>query len=128
MTSGGRPNLAALAEQLDGVSYEVLRRAARGKTRPSSTLLEEVARVLGLRADYFLECRIADVVQRLDPRSGTTSETVRLVERLRSVLLGSTKDTVLPISEAEEPHTFDDLPPLSDEAHLRLLALFRGVR
>jgi hypothetical protein len=88
VTAGGRPNLAALAQQLNGVSYESLRRAARGRATPSTTLIEEVARMLRLSPDYFLEYRLAQVARRLDLRTAvgrTSCERLNDLDRQRNL-------------------------------------------
>jgi hypothetical protein len=58
VTQGGKPNWAALASELEGVHYETLRQAATGRRRPTPRLMEECARALRIRPEYFLEYRI----------------------------------------------------------------------
>jgi hypothetical protein len=89
VTTGGRPNLASFARELNGIHYETLRRAVRGEAPVSLRLLEETARVLRLNSDYFRETPLLQAVQAMDTR--------RPIE--------------LTISEREE-----ELPPVSDEA------------
>lgn len=57
-TQKGKPNLAAFAAELEGFHYETLRHVASGRRQPSPRLMEECARVLRIRPDYFLEYRI----------------------------------------------------------------------
>jgi hypothetical protein len=58
VTQRGDPNWAAFASELDGIHYETLRRAATGRRRPSPELIEECARALRVRPEYFLEYRV----------------------------------------------------------------------
>lgn len=83
-TSAGRPNLAAFAEQLNGVRYESLRRAVRGGAAPSLALLEEAARVLRLPPEHFIEYRVAQLRRHLDVRTATWEELLDAVEALES--------------------------------------------
>lgn len=67
VTQRGEPNWAAFASELEGVHYETLRRAAIGRTRPSPSLIEECARVLRLRPEYFLEYRVYEAQRDFEP-------------------------------------------------------------
>ncbi len=58
VTQSGKPKWSALASELDGFHYETLRRAATGRTPPAPRLIEECARALRVRPDYFLEYRV----------------------------------------------------------------------
>ena len=49
--------IATFAEVLDGVSAGVLRAAVAGDTTPSPALIEECARFLRVRPEYFREYR-----------------------------------------------------------------------
>ena len=51
--------VATFAEVLDGVSPGVLRAAVSGEVAPSPALIEECARFLRVRPDYFREYREA---------------------------------------------------------------------
>jgi hypothetical protein len=51
--------IATFAEVLDGVSAGVLRSAVAGDVGPSATLIEECARFLRVRPEYFREYREA---------------------------------------------------------------------
>jgi hypothetical protein len=66
-TNSGRPNWSAFASELHDVHYETLRRVVTGQRQPSPHLIEESARVLGVRPDYFLEYRLYLARQQLDP-------------------------------------------------------------
>lgn len=68
VTQTGRPNWAALAAELDGFHYESIRRVASGRRYPSAKLIEECARVLRVRPDYFVEYRIHLARREFDPR------------------------------------------------------------
>lgn len=118
VTSRGRPNLAAFSERLDGVSYEVLRRAARGSTKPSLRLLEEVARALELRPDYFLEYRIAHAAANLDLRSADRAKLIRALGRLESLNRKPEKQSAL-YSEDE----FTQVPPFPPQIQTQLAVL-----
>jgi hypothetical protein len=49
--------ISTFAEVLDGISPAELRAAVRGETAPSVRLMEECARFLRVRPDYFREYR-----------------------------------------------------------------------
>ena len=49
--------IATFAEVLDGVSPSTLRAAVAGDTAPSAPLIEECARFLRVRPEYFREYR-----------------------------------------------------------------------
>lgn len=66
-TRSGNANWSAFAARLEGVHYETLRRAVSGDRQPSPKLMEECARVLGIRADTFVEYRIYLVRRSFDP-------------------------------------------------------------
>jgi hypothetical protein len=51
--------IATFAEVLDGVSPSALRAAVAGATAPSPALIEECARFLRVRPEYFREYRTA---------------------------------------------------------------------
>ncbi len=51
--------IATFAEVLDGVSPATLRAAVTGVTPPSPGLIEECARFLRVRPEYFREYRVA---------------------------------------------------------------------
>jgi hypothetical protein len=57
-TRSRNPNWSALAARLEGVHYETLRRATTGERPPAPRLMEECARIFGLRPEYFLEYRL----------------------------------------------------------------------
>lgn len=63
------PNWAALASELQGVHYETLRQAATGRRSATPRLMEECARVLRVRPEYFLEYRIYLAQRDFDPAS-----------------------------------------------------------
>jgi hypothetical protein len=67
VTQRGKPNWAALALELEAVHYETLRQAATGRRRPTARLMEECARVLRVRPEYFLEYRIYLAQRDFDP-------------------------------------------------------------
>ena len=67
VTQRGKPNWAALASELDGIHYETLRQAATGRRHAPAGLIEEVARVLRTRPEYFLEYRVYLAQRDFDP-------------------------------------------------------------
>jgi hypothetical protein len=67
VTRSGKPNWAAFASELNGFHYETLRRAATGRRPPSPALIEECARALELRPEYFVEYRIHLAQRQFDP-------------------------------------------------------------
>ncbi len=69
VTQGGKPNWAALASELEGLHYETLRQAATGRRRPTPHLIEECARVLKIRPEYFFEYRVYLAQREFDPAS-----------------------------------------------------------
>lgn len=58
VTNTGKPNWAAFASELEGFHYETVRRAATGRRPPTPRLMEECARTLRIRPEYFLEYRV----------------------------------------------------------------------
>jgi hypothetical protein len=69
VTQTGKPNWAAFASELEGFHYESIRRVAAGRRFPSARLIEECARVLRIRPEYFVEYRIHLVRRDFDPRA-----------------------------------------------------------
>lgn len=87
VTESGKPNWAALASGLNGFHYETLRQAATGRRRPTPRLIEECARLLRVRAEYFVEYRAYLVQRDFDPTKvghEQTLENLALWESLRS--------------------------------------------
>jgi len=66
-TQAGTPNWASFASELQGIHYETLRQAATGRRRASPRLIEECARALRIRPDYFLEYRLYLAQRDFDP-------------------------------------------------------------
>jgi transcriptional regulator with XRE-family HTH domain len=67
-TASSKPSWAAFAAELD-VHYETLRRAMTGDRRPSPRLMEECARALRIRPEYFLEYRVYLAQRDFDPQA-----------------------------------------------------------
>lgn len=85
-TASGKPKWATFAAELEGVYCETLRRAVAGKRRPSPKLIEECARVLRIRATYFLEYRLHLAQQDFDAQHvglAHAAENLRLWQRAR---------------------------------------------
>ena len=57
LTSGGRVNLRAFAAEVEMFPYQTLRRATVGARPASVELMQECARVLRVRPEYFAEYR-----------------------------------------------------------------------
>jgi hypothetical protein len=68
-TSNGDPNWSAFAADLEGIHYETLRRTVVGDQRPSPNLIEECARALRVRPEYFLEFRLYLAQRDFDPEA-----------------------------------------------------------
>jgi hypothetical protein len=66
-TGTGNPNWSAFSAELEDVHYETLRRAVAGERAPSPLLMEECARVLRVRPEYFLEYRMHLAQRDFDP-------------------------------------------------------------
>jgi hypothetical protein len=69
VTQTGKPNWAAFAAGLEGFHYESIRRVAAGRRYPSPRMIEECARVLRVRPEYFVEYRIHFARRDFDPRA-----------------------------------------------------------
>ena len=61
VTSTGKVNLRAFAQELEGCPYHSLRRAVVGDRPATVELMEECARALRVRPDYFADYREAKV-------------------------------------------------------------------
>lgn len=61
----GNPTWHAFADHLD-MNYEVLRKAVAGEREPSVRLMEECARELRIRPEYFAEYRMAKAQEQFD--------------------------------------------------------------
>jgi transcriptional regulator with XRE-family HTH domain len=68
VTQTGKPNWAAFAAEFEDMQYESIRRVAAGRRYPSARLIEECARVLRVRPEYFVEYRIHLARREFDPR------------------------------------------------------------
>ena len=79
-TRTGKPSWSAFAAQLDGIHYETLRRTITGRRHPTPALIEECARVLGVRPDYFAEYRLWHARRELDEREVGLEQALRNLE------------------------------------------------
>ena len=79
-TGTGSPNWSAFAARLQSVHYETLRRVVAGKRPPSPVLIEECARVFGLRPEYFLEYRVYLAQRDFDPDAVGLERALRNLE------------------------------------------------
>jgi hypothetical protein len=85
-TRSGKPNWSAFAKEIEGVSYETLRRVVAAALPPSRELIEECARALRIRPEYFLEYRLYRAQRDFDPREvgiDRAVENLRVWERAR---------------------------------------------
>lgn len=80
VTASGKPKWSAFAVELDGVHYETLRRAVAGERRPSSRLMEECARVLRIRPQYFVEYRLHLAQRDFDPGHAGLERAIKNLE------------------------------------------------
>lgn len=112
VTSAGRPNLSEFSRQLDGIGYEALRRAARAQTAPSVRLMEEVARVLQVPADHFIEYRVIAAVARLDATTNQIADVLKRLRRLEGAQIASRRIDGAEPELSEDPDDADRLPPL----------------
>ncbi len=109
VTRAGRPNLAAFARELKGVSYEALRRVFTGERQPSSVMLAECARVLRVAPEYFLEVRLIRARAKLNvEEAGWEAAALCLAE---AGLAASTPD-----SQPPPPRVIDALRRIFAEA------------
>jgi plasmid maintenance system antidote protein VapI len=67
-TQTGNVNWRAFARTLEGIHYETLRKAVAGERTATPHIIEEVARALGLRPDYFVEYRLWQAQREFDIR------------------------------------------------------------
>jgi hypothetical protein len=84
VTRAGKPNWAAFAAELEGVHYETLRQAASGRRAPTPRLIEECARVLRVRAEYFVEYRAYLAQRDFDPTAVGHEQALENLERWRT--------------------------------------------
>jgi hypothetical protein len=80
VTRMGAPNWAAFAAQLDDFHYETVRRVATGRRQPGRRLIEECARALRVRPEYFLEYRVFEAQRDFDPAAVGLETAVRNLE------------------------------------------------
>jgi hypothetical protein len=79
-TKSGTPNWSSFAEVARGIHYETLRRAIAGERSPSPKLMEECARALRLRPEYFLEYRLYLAQRSFDPNAVGLEHAARNLE------------------------------------------------
>lgn len=65
-TQTGNVNWHAFSRELDGVHYETLRKVLAGQRSVTPHVMEEVARVLRIRPDYFVEWRAIEAAKAFD--------------------------------------------------------------
>jgi hypothetical protein len=66
VSEAGNVKWATFAHVLHGVSYDILRRTARGERQPTVELMEECARVLQVWPTYFAEYRALGFARQAD--------------------------------------------------------------
>ena len=79
-TRTGNANWSAFAAQLREIHYETLRRVVAGDRSPSPRLMEECARVLGIRPECFLEYRVYLARCDFDPKTVGVEQALRNLE------------------------------------------------
>lgn len=67
VTAIGNPNWMEFAHQLEGVSYESLRKAVTGERQPGTKIMEAVALALDVEPDTFWEYQLAQAMRAFDP-------------------------------------------------------------
>lgn len=67
-TRTGNINWRTVAQALDGVHYETLRKAVSGERLPSVALVEQCAELAGVSPDEFAEYRLAQAQLAFDVR------------------------------------------------------------
>lgn len=67
-TRTGNVNWRAFSRELHGVHYETLRKAVSGERPVTPHIIEEVARALRVKPDYFVEYRLWQAQRAFDPR------------------------------------------------------------
>jgi hypothetical protein len=67
-TPMGNPDWAGLAQMMDGIHYETLRKAVTGERHPAPKVIEAVSDALGVRPEFFAEYRLWKAQRQFDPR------------------------------------------------------------
>jgi hypothetical protein len=116
-TSSGRPNLAAFAEVLDGVSYESLRKVIAGERAPTKALIEACAAALRVPPDSFVEYRLLEARLRLDPHRVGLVNAVNALHSMQDPHTDEGDDDVFPLAPDE---AFTELNQLIKEAETRV--------
>jgi hypothetical protein len=68
-TQTGNVNWHSFARELEGIHYETLRKVLAGQRSVTRHVMEEVARVLRIRPEYFVEWRALDAAELFDVNS-----------------------------------------------------------
>lgn len=68
VTGLGNPNLHAFAAEVPNYTYESLRKAVSGERTITPELIVEVARVLRVEPEHFIEYRLNEARATFDPR------------------------------------------------------------
>ena len=68
LTGTGNVNWRAVSEALHGVHYETLRKAVAGERLPAASLIEQVAKLLKVKPEHFVEYELAQVQREFDVR------------------------------------------------------------
>lgn len=67
-TSSGNVNWHAFSREVDGFSYEYMRKIVAGERPPSPQFMEECARALRVMPEHFAEYRLAMARRQFDAR------------------------------------------------------------
>ena len=65
-TLTGNVNWRLVADSLDGVHYESLRKCVAADRQPTVDLIEKVAALAGVSPDYFVEYELAEAMRAFD--------------------------------------------------------------
>lgn len=68
LTRTGNINWRHVADALTGVHYESLRKQVAGERPPTDSLMEQVAALVGVSPDYFVEYELSQAMREFDVR------------------------------------------------------------
>jgi len=86
VTAIGNANWAAFVHDLNGVSYETLRKAVTGERRPGFKLMQQVARALDADPDIYYEFRLEVARRSFDPDVVGEEEAVANLEAWQAAM------------------------------------------
>jgi hypothetical protein len=89
-TRNGNPDWADFCQQLDGISYETLRKAVTAERAPTTKIIEAVSDTLSVEPDRFVE-RLLQAQRRFDWREVGFEDAVANLRLWESRLGGATR-------------------------------------